>query len=68
MKKEVMIPDILKQLTIEELEPRLELEVFIDPMSILATAANNNNNNNNNNNEEEEFFEIWPHDDRPIWV
>ena len=48
MKKEkAILPDILKQLHLEELEPRLELEIFIDPMSVLAAACNNNNNNNN---------------------
>lgn len=39
--------DLLADLTPEELEPRLELQVFVDPMASLVTAANNNNNNNN---------------------
>jgi len=40
---------ILSDLTPQELEPRLELQVLVDPMSIVAMAKGNNNNNNNNN-------------------
>jgi len=40
---------ILSDLRPEELEPRLELQVLVDPMSIVAVAAKVNNNNNNNN-------------------
>lgn len=36
---------LLADLSPEELEPRLELQVFVDPMATLVTAANNNNNN-----------------------
>jgi len=42
---------ILSDLRPEELEPRLELQVLVDPMSIVAVGlkpVNNNNNNNNN--------------------
>ena len=39
--------ELLADLSPEELEPRLELQVFIDPMASIVTAANNNNNNNN---------------------
>ena len=40
---------ILSDLRAEELEPRLELQVLVDPMSVIATARGTNNNNNNNN-------------------
>ena len=40
---------MLSDLTPQELEPRLELQVLVDPMSIVAMARGNNNNNNNNN-------------------
>jgi len=40
---------ILSDLRAEELEPRLELQVLVDPMSVIAAARGNNNNNNNNN-------------------
>ena len=39
---------ILSDLRPEELEPRLELQVLVDPMSIVAAVKTNNNNNNNN--------------------
>lgn len=43
---------ILSDLRPEELEPRLELQVLVDPMNIVAvglrTTTTNNNNNNNN--------------------
>ena len=40
---------LLEDLMPEELESRLELNVLVDPMSMLSLAAENNNNNNNNN-------------------
>jgi hypothetical protein len=40
---------ILSDLRAEELEPRLELQVLVDPMSVISTARATNNNNNNNN-------------------
>jgi len=40
---------ILSDLTPQELEPRLELQILVDPMSVVALAKGNNNNNNNNN-------------------
>ena len=43
--------DLLQELMPEELESRLELQVLVDPMSMLSLATDNNNNNNNNNNE-----------------
>jgi hypothetical protein len=54
----------LSDLRPEELEPRLELQVLVDPASLLggviAFDNNNNNNNNppnnNNNNNEEEIL------------
>lgn len=39
---------ILTELVPEELEPRLELQVFIDPLGALVATDTNNNNNNNN--------------------
>lgn len=50
----------LSDLRPEELEPRLELQVLVDPASLLAGVIasddNNNNNNppNNNNNNDQE--------------
>lgn len=41
--------DLLQELMPEELESRLELQVLVDPMSMLSLATDNNNNNNNNN-------------------
>ena len=41
--------DLLLDLMPEELESRLELQVLVDPMSMLSLATDNNNNNNNNN-------------------
>jgi len=41
--------NLLQELMPEELESRLELQVFVDPMSMLSLATDNNNNNNNNN-------------------
>jgi hypothetical protein len=43
--------DLLQELMPEELESRLELQVLVDPMSMLSLTTDNNNNNNNNNNE-----------------
>ena len=40
---------LLQDLMPEELESRLELNVLVDPMSMLSLAEANNNNNNNNN-------------------
>jgi hypothetical protein len=40
---------LLQDLMPEELESRLELNVLVDPMSMLSLAAETNNNNNNNN-------------------
>jgi hypothetical protein len=40
---------ILSELTPQELEPRLELQVLLDPMSVTAALKDTNNNNNNNN-------------------
>jgi hypothetical protein len=39
---------ILSDLRAEELEPRLELQVLVDPMTVMAARPVNNNNNNNN--------------------
>lgn len=36
------IYDLLADLCPEELEPRLELQVFIDPLGVLAQATSNN--------------------------
>ncbi|HEX3552545.1 MAG TPA: hypothetical protein VIA62_04895 [Thermoanaerobaculia bacterium] len=44
---ELIVAELMADLTPEELEPRLELQVFIDPMMSLVTTADNNNNNNN---------------------
>ncbi|MGO8790116.1 MAG: hypothetical protein ACLQVL_22405 [Terriglobia bacterium] len=41
---------ILSDLRPEELEPRLELQVLVDPMGIVAVGLKTTNNNNNNNN------------------
>jgi len=41
--------DLLQELMPEELESRLELQVLVDPMSMLSLTTDNNNNNNNNN-------------------
>lgn len=43
-----MMQELLADLSPEELEPRLELQVFIDPMLTLATSENNVNGGNNN--------------------
>ena len=50
--KLMIISQLLQELVPEELEPRLELQVFVDPLGALAVDDNNNNNNNNgpNNN------------------
>jgi hypothetical protein len=40
---------LLDDLVPEELESRLELNVLVDPMSMLNMAIDTNNNNNNNN-------------------
>jgi hypothetical protein len=40
---------LLEDLVPEELESRLELNVLVDPMSMLSLIADTNNNNNNNN-------------------
>jgi hypothetical protein len=40
---------LLEDLVPEELESRLELNVLVDPMSMLNMAIDTNNNNNNNN-------------------
>jgi len=42
--------ELLSELMPEELEPRLELQVFLDPMSAIDPVDDNNNNNNNNPN------------------
>lgn len=42
--------DLFQELMPEELESRLELQVLVDPMSMLSLSTDNNNNNNNNNN------------------
>jgi hypothetical protein len=42
--------ELLQELMPEELEPRLELQVFIDPLSAVSAEVDANNNNNNNNN------------------
>lgn len=44
--KNDLVQQLLADLTPEELEPRLELQVFIDPMASLVDTNNNNNNNN----------------------
>ena len=41
---------LLQELMPEELEPRLELHVFMDPLSAIDPVDDNNNNNNNNKN------------------
>lgn len=45
-----VMSELLLELMPEELEPRLELQVFVDPLSAAAAVEANNNNNNNNNN------------------
>jgi hypothetical protein len=40
--------NLLQELNPEELESRLEVEVLVDPMSMLSLAAANNNRANNN--------------------
>ena len=40
---------LLEDLMPEELESRLELNVLVDPMSMLSLVTDTNNNNNNNN-------------------
>jgi hypothetical protein len=44
---ELLVAELMADLSPEELEPRLELQVFIDPLMSLVTAVDNNNNNNN---------------------
>lgn len=44
-----VMSDLLLELMPEELEPRLELQVFVDPLSAFGEVDTNNNNNNNNN-------------------
>jgi hypothetical protein len=39
---------LLNDMTPEELEPRLELQILTDPLSAFTAADTNNNNNNNN--------------------
>jgi len=46
---------LLSDLRPEELEPRLELQVLVDPMGIVAVSVSGNNNNNNNNNNPRPF-------------
>jgi len=46
---------LLSDLRPEELEPRLELQVLVDPMGIVAVSVRGNNNNNNNNNNPRPF-------------
>ena len=41
--------NLLQELNPAELESRLEVEVLVDPMSMLSLAAANNNNRANNN-------------------
>jgi hypothetical protein len=41
---------LLSGLQPEELEPRLELQILIDPASLLSTGLAEDTNNNNNNN------------------
>ncbi len=53
-KAELLIQELLVEFTPQELEPRLELQILIDPMASLLDTNNNNNNNNNNRD--------------PIWV
>ena len=48
-KKPEILQALLADLTPEELEPRLELQVFIDPMTLLAQANQNQNQNQNQN-------------------
>lgn len=47
--KLMAVNKILQDLVPEELEPRLELQVFIDPLGAIAAVDFDNNNNNNNN-------------------
>jgi len=54
---ELMLGELLADLSPEELEPRLELQVFLDPISLAAECNNNNKGTNivwspdcNNNN------------------
>jgi hypothetical protein len=42
-----ILAELLADLTPEELEPRLELQVFVDPMTLLAQANQNQNQNQN---------------------
>ena len=47
--------ELLADLTFEELEPRLELQIFVDPMTLLAQANQNQNNGQQQNNEQNHF-------------
>lgn len=46
-KQPELLQELLADLTPEELEPRLELQVFVDPMTLLAQANQNQNQNQN---------------------
>ena len=36
--------DVMEDITAEELDPRLELQILVDPISASATPQDNNNN------------------------
>lgn len=36
--------DVMEDITAEELDPRLELQILVDPLSASATPQDNNNN------------------------
>ena len=44
-RKPEVLQELLADLTPEELEPRLELQVFVDPMTLLVQANQNQNQN-----------------------
>jgi hypothetical protein len=44
-----VLQELVASLTPQELEPRLELQVFVDPMTLLAQANQNQNQNQNQN-------------------
>lgn len=47
-KAELMLQELMNELTPEELEPRLELQIVIDPMSMIVYSDTNNINGGNN--------------------
>jgi hypothetical protein len=46
---ELVLTELLSELQPEELEPRLELQVLVDPLGFFADAADSNNCKDNGN-------------------